>query len=319
MGLTTNLSPSLVGKCIGEEETPLRCLSFPPDMVREVFRYGAVAATSIQSHQRLERGMDLARNLILEHENSDRSFPSGLVIVADELISGRGRFHRIWFAPKGGLWLTTVLVNTLLPVSSGLYTMAAGSAACEAIRTEYPDARVKWVNDVHAKGRKICGILTETMRGPVSGEEYILLGVGINVNNMEFPPELAEVAVSLKQLLGRQVDGARLAVRFLAKLAWNLGLLHFEEKRLLAESDAATLSDPEKFASLLGDRKHLLVANWLSLSDTLGRRVLFGYDVQRQPLFEGVAEGLSGAGCLLIRLPDGSLVSQNSGEIAYLD
>jgi BirA family biotin operon repressor/biotin-[acetyl-CoA-carboxylase] ligase len=263
--------------------------------------------------------MDQAWELVREFENSERSFPSGLVIIANELTGGRGRFRRFWHAPPGGLWMTVVLVNTLLPVSSGLYTLAAGTAAGEAIREEYPEARVKWVNDVHAGGRKICGVLTETRRGPVSGEEYILLGIGINVNNETFPPELEGQAVSLKQLLAGEVDINRLASLFLAKLAWNIGLLHFEETRLLAASDAATLSEPEEFAALLGGRHHLLVDGWLALSDTLGRRVLFGYDVQRQPLFEGVAEGLSAAGSLLIRLPDGSLVSQNSGEIVYLD
>ena len=319
MGLVTALSPTLVEQYIREEEIPLRNLSFPVETVLKVFRYGAMATTSIHRHDRLERGMDAARALIREHENSDRSFPSGLVIVANQLSGGRGRFQRFWHAPPGGLWMTVVLVNTLLPVSSNLYTLATGAAAGEAIREEYPEARVKWVNDVHANGRKICGILTETMRGPVSGEEYILLGIGINVNNETFPPELEGQAVSLKQLLAHEVDINRLAGRFLAKLAWNLGLLHFEEMRLLAESDANSLSDPEEFAALLGQRKHLLVDNWLSLSDTLGRRVLFGYDVQREPMFEGVAEGLGAAGNLLIRLPDGNLVSQNSGEIVYLD
>ncbi len=319
MGLVTALSPTLVEQYIREEEIPLRNLSFPVETVLKVFRYGAMATTSIHRHDRLERGMDAARALIREHENSDRSFPSGLVIIANQLSSGRGRFQRFWHAPPGGLWMTVVLVNTLLPVSSNLYTLATGAAAGEAIREEYPEARVKWVNDVHANGRKICGILTETMRGPVSGEEYILLGIGINVNNETFPPELEGQAVSLKQLVAHEVDINRLAGRFLAKLAWNLGLLHFEEMRLLAESDANSLSDPEEFAALLGKRKHLLVDNWLSLSDTLGRRVLFGYDVQREPMFEGVAEGLSAAGNLLIRLPDGNLVSQNSGEIVYLD
>jgi BirA family biotin operon repressor/biotin-[acetyl-CoA-carboxylase] ligase len=319
MGIVTALSPTLVEQYIREEEIPLRNLSFPVETVLAVFRYGAIATTSIQRHDRLERGMDHARALIREYEESERSFPSGLVIIANQLTSGRGRFQRFWHAPEGGLWMTVVLVNTLLPVSSGLYTLATGTAAGEAIREEYPEARVKWVNDVHANGRKICGILTETMRGPVSGEEYILLGIGVNVNNEEFPPELEKQAVSLKQLLDREVDVNRLAALILAKLAWNIGLLHYEEKRLLAESDAASLSDPDEFASLLGDRKHLLVDNWLSLSDTLGRRVLFGYDVQREPMFEGVAEGLSRAGSLLIRLPDGNLVSQNSGEIVYLD
>ncbi len=319
MGITAPLSPALVAKVIADEEIPRRRLSFPAPLVTEVFRYGAATCTTIHRHAELARGMARAREMIAECERQDRSFASGQVLVVDRLTGSRGRFQRPWHAPAGGLWMTVILVNTLLPVSTGLYTMAAGAAAGEAIAAWYPSARVKWVNDVHAGGRKICGILTETMRGPVSREEYILLGLGINVNNEEFPPELSSQAVSLRQLLGREVDIESLAVLLLAKLAWHLGLLHFEERRLLAESSSATLADPDEYVGFMAGRQHLLVAGWLGLSDTIGRRVLFGYDVQQRPLFEGVAEGVRADGSLLIRLPDGSLACQNSGEIVYLD
>jgi BirA family biotin operon repressor/biotin-[acetyl-CoA-carboxylase] ligase len=319
MGLIAALTPDLVQQLIRAEEIPLRSTLRPTPTVSAVLRFGASVGSVIQRHAQLGRGMDHARRLIAEHEATGRSFPSGLVIVADQLSGGRGRFQRPWHAPEGGLWMTVVLVNTLLPVSSSLYTLAAGAAAAEAIATVHPGARLKWVNDVNINGRKVCGILCESMRGPVSGEEYILLGIGINVNNEAFPPELADQAASLKQLLGREVAVDQLAGRVLAKLVWSIGLLHYEEQQILAMSDAVTLTDPELFEQFLAGHRHPLVDSWLALSDTVGRRVRFGYDVQQKPLFEGVVEGIGCCGNLLLRLEDGSRISQNSGEIVYLD
>ena len=318
MGLS-HLTPELVQQLLRDQERPLRSIDRPPPTVAAVLRFGAPMASTIQHHARLERGMDHARTLIREQETAGRSFPSGLVIVAEQLSGGRGRFQRAWHAPTGGLWMTVVLVNTLMPVSSSLYTLATGIAAAEAIATIHPGARLKWVNDVQIEGRKVCGILCESLHGPVSGEEYILLGIGINVNNDAFPPELAGQAASLKQLLGREIDAGQLAGQVLAKLAWYIGLLHHEEQQFLAASDAATLSDPEQFECFLAGRRHPLVENWLSLSDTVGRRVRFGYDVQQKPLFDGVVADIGCCGNLSIRLDDGNLISQNSGEIVYLD
>jgi BirA family biotin operon repressor/biotin-[acetyl-CoA-carboxylase] ligase len=318
MGITTTLSLARIEQFIREEEIGQRNQSFPLETVLAVFRYGATVGSAIQRHDKLERAMVHAKSLIREHEESDRSFPSGLVITANELTDGRGRFRRYWHAPFGGLWMTVVLVNTLLPASSALYSLAPGVAACETIREDIPGARLKWINDVHVGGRKICGILVETMRG-ASGEEYILLGIGINVNNEQFPKELADLAVSYKQLLDLETDVNRLAVRFLAKLSWNIGLLHYEEEQILAEHGRDALNDPARLAEVLGGSDHLLVKRWRELSDTVGRRVRFGHNVQEQAQFEALVKGINADASLLLELEDGSTVTENSGEIVYLD
>ncbi|MEN8133937.1 MAG: biotin--[acetyl-CoA-carboxylase] ligase [Thermodesulfobacteriota bacterium] len=318
MGVTTTLSAARIEQFIRAEEIGLRNQSFPLETVLAVFRYGAPIASTIQRHDKLERGMAHAKSLILDHEESGCSFPSGLVITANELTDSRGRFRRYWHAPTGGLWMTAVLVNTLLPASTALYSLAPGVAACETIREDIPGARLKWINDVHVGGRKICGILVETMRG-ASGEEYILLGVGINVNNEQFPKELADLAVSYKQLLGYEMDVNRLAVRFLAKLSWNIGLLHYEEERILAEHGRDALDDPARLAEVLGGKDHLLVKRWRQLSDTEGRRVRFGHNVQEKPQFEATVKAINGDASIILELDDGSTVTENSGEIVYLD
>lgn len=318
MGITTPLSSTRIEQFIRAEEISLRNQSFPLETVLAVFRYGAPVASNIQHHDKLERGMAHAKSLIDQHEKSGHSFPSGLVITANELTDSRGRFHRLWHAPSGGLWMTVVLVNTLLPSSTALYSLASGVAACETIIEDIPEARLKWINDVHVAGRKICGILVETMRG-ASGEEYILLGIGINVNNVQFPRELTDLAVSYKQLLDYELDVNRLAVRLLAKLSWNIGLLHYEEAQILAAHGRDSLNDPARLTEVLGGSDHLLVKRWRELSDTVGRRVSFGHNVQEQPQFEATVKDISSNASIILELEDGSIVTENSGEIVYLD
>jgi len=319
MGITTTLSAARIEQLIREDEINKRNQDFPLETVLAVFRYGATVASEIQRFDKLERGMSHAKTLIGEYEDSNRSFPSGLVITANELTDGRGRFNRLWHAPAGGLWLTVFLVNTLLPASSALYSLAPGVAACETILEDIPEARLKWINDVHVGGRKICGILVETMRGAVSGEEYILLGIGLNINNERFPRELAGLAVSYKQLLDIESDINLIAARFLAKLAWNIGLLHYEEERILAEHGAEALGDPARLSEVFTDSDHLLVKRWRELSDTVGRRVVFGHNVQEQPQFEARVKDINSDASLVLELNDGSIVTENSGEITYLD
>ena len=169
------LTPDYIKQIIHEEEVPLRSSSFGPEITQLVFRYGGVVGSVIKQHSQISRGADYARQLILAAEEENKSFHSGTVILADEMIHSKGRFKRYWHAPKGGLWMTLALVNTLLPESSLLLPMAAGVACCEVLRHYGVEAHIKWVNDTLVDNRKISGILTETFTGPHSSEEYILI------------------------------------------------------------------------------------------------------------------------------------------------
>lgn len=304
MGITP-LTPLLVKHIITTQELPTRAQRFSLRDSTAIFRYGAVVGSIIEHHRQLDRGMDLARRLIEEHEGQGKSFASGTVILADQLHDGQGRFHRPWHAPAGGLWMTLVLVNTLLPETSRLLPLAAGVAVCELLTAHGLPASLKWVNDVLVDGRKISGTLVETLRGSRSGEEYILIGTGINVNNTEFPPELQETAISLKGSLSVEADTTMLAAGLLAKLAWNIGLLHFVEQQRMHGEDQ--------------DSVHPLIGRWRELTDMTGRLVLFGHDVQKNPLFEARVMGIADDGSLLLKLPDGHIVSEVSGELIYLD
>jgi len=304
------LTPELVRRIILEEEIPLRCRSLPADIVDTVFRYGSIIGSVMEVHRQLKRGMDRARDIIRRAERDDLSLASGTTILAGEMTDSRGRFQRTWHAPTGGLWLTVLIADTLLPEHGRLYPLAAGAACCETLRHYNIPAFIKWVNDVHVKGKKIAGILTTSETGPVHGENYVLIGIGINANNDALPPELEKTATSIRQEIGANVDLNHLAARLLAKLAWSIGLLHHEEqKQLVSKGVTPTVTQG----------RHPLLDLWKRLSDIQGRRVLFGFDVQEKPLFRAVAQGIDANGSLLLKLDDGSITVENSGEIIYLD
>jgi BirA family biotin operon repressor/biotin-[acetyl-CoA-carboxylase] ligase len=296
----------LLRRFVQEHELPLRSRSYG-EMAAVVLRYGAFVGSEIRRFSVLARAMEYARDYITAMEESDRSVASGTVIVADSLSHPRGRFSRPWFAPPGGLWGCLIHANTLLPPSRSLLPLAVGVACCEAIRQEgATDARLRWVNDVLIGGRKVAGFLIRSFLGPRRCDEYDLIGFGINLNNCTFPEELRDSAVALADVLGRPVDITRFQLTFLAKLTWNLGLLYYEEAGLLRQ---------DGFSGPQGE--HLLLARWKEMSDTIGRKVIFGRDVLADPLYEARVTGLQDDGALVLQLADGSSLVEVSGEIRY--
>ena len=318
MTSSKKLTPEHIRQLIEREEIPLRSRTFERETVEAVLRYGAVVSSVIKHYPNIPRGMDRARQLIQNAEENNQSFYSGTVILADEMLQSKGRFKRSWHAPKGGLWLTLIMVNTLLPESNLLVPMAAGVACCEVLRDLGVSAHIKWVNDVLADNRKISGILTETFTGTYSGEEYVLIGIGINVNNDIFPAELEDNSTSIKSCLNKEVSLQETGARLLIKLRWNIGLLYYEEARHLDVHGGIAKREGLQSEDVLGN-DHMLLQSYKSLTDIFNRRVLFGFDVQENPQFEATVVDLDSSGGLILELDDSTRIIQHSGEIIYLD
>lgn len=275
----------------------------------EIIRYGAFVGSVIECHEQLPRAMDHARSLINTAAAAGRSIASGTVVLADEMSRCKGRFSRTWHAPKGGVWGCMVFANTLLPQWRSFIPLTAGIACCEVVREIYGlQSHIRWVNDVLVEGRKLAGFLVESYTDPAHGEEFALVGFGINLNNSSFPAELEGTAISLGQILERDIDLSEFTALFLARLAFNFGILYHEEAQEL------------RGGSFSGHQGcHLLLDRWLHLSDTLGKRVLYGFDVMTAPQYQAVVMGLDPAGGLILRLPDGQVKTEYCGEIRYLD
>ncbi|MCD6551782.1 biotin--[acetyl-CoA-carboxylase] ligase [Thermotoga sp.] len=139
-------------------------------------------------------------------ENFSR-YPDGTVVVALEQTSGYGRNKRRWHSPRGGLWFS-VLFKPRKRVELVFYTKVFSVAIVKTLETLKVRAGIKWPNDVYIYGRKLAGILTE---GIFEGKKpmAIVVGVGMNVNN-EIPDELKTRAISLEEILGKEVSLMRL-------------------------------------------------------------------------------------------------------------
>ena len=141
-------------------------------------------------------------------ELGDKGFPEGTVAVADEQTSGRGRFARRWEAEPLSSLLFSILLRPVFLNRDEVFilTFSASVAVAEAIEiVTGVKTELKWPNDVLIHGRKACGILLES---DFEGEKlnYVVIGIGLNVNQAVFPDEIKTKAVSLSMAAGRSFD-----------------------------------------------------------------------------------------------------------------
>ena len=128
-----------------------------------------------------------------------RQKAEGCVILAECQTRGKGRQGRSFYSPRGtGIYMSLILDPSREQSRPALITTAAAVAVSEAIE-EVTGKRtgIKWVNDVFADGKKVCGILTEgAFDGQSERLKYAVLGIGINVCPPEtgFPDELSDIA-----------------------------------------------------------------------------------------------------------------------------
>lgn len=120
-----------------------------------------------------------------------------IAVVADKQSAGRGRLGRTFESPEGtGVYLSVAFKPDFDLDKALFITMAAAVATCRAIeKVAGVSPKIKWVNDLYYKDKKICGILTEAISNFETGKiDGIIIGIGINCFPNSFPPELAAIA-----------------------------------------------------------------------------------------------------------------------------
>ena len=134
-------------------------------------------------------------------ESPPQKIKEGLVISTAHQTKGRGKPGREWISPAGKNLLFSVLIKPpIAPSKAPLITQTACRSVAAVLKKHGIESHFKRPNDILVKGKKICGILVETgTRG--SKLEYVIIGVGLNVNAS--PPELEGSAVSMKEAGGR--------------------------------------------------------------------------------------------------------------------
>ncbi len=212
--------------------------------------------------------------------------PHGSVYLADAQGAGRGRGVHTWSSPAGsGLYVSVLLRPALAPGEALWFSLAAGMAAMIAVRaTTGLEADLRWPNDLLFGAQKVGGILTE-MHAEPTRVRYLVIGIGINVHQPEFPPELADVATSLAIEGGRTTRSA-LLVELLTALDAETSALAGEAPGYAQQSLVARLE---------------AASSWMR-----GKAVVVD---EGQPgagsSFAGVTEGLNEQGFLQVRTASG--------------
>jgi BirA family biotin operon repressor/biotin-[acetyl-CoA-carboxylase] ligase len=206
--------------------------------------------------------------------------PDGLVVVTDHQRAGRGRLGRTWTAPPGASLLVSVLLRPELRADERhVVVVAAALAMAEAIATTTGvTADLKWPNDLLVGERKLAGILAE------AAGDAVVVGIGVNLDWPEIPPELVGIATACNLEGGRPTSREDLLAAFLARYAVRL-----------TDLDATRNEYRKKLA-------------------TLGRRVRV-----EQPggTIVATAVDIDAAGRLLLDV-DGSIVSIAAGDVVHL-
>lgn len=217
--------------------------------------------------------------------------PHGSVFVAERQTGGKGRLGRAWVSPPGtGIWMSVLLRPAIAPSEVPQITLITGLAVCRAIRAcTGCEALIKWPNDIVIGSKKVCGILTE-MAAEEDRINYIVAGIGINVNTESFPEELAKKATSLFMETGMHISRSALVRTILQELENCYD--HF-----LTEVTADLLTPYRKFCVSLNR----------SVTVTRGNPPV--------PV-TGTAVDISSNGELVVRTPGGTLLYVNSGEVA---
>ncbi len=110
--------------------------------------------------------------------------------------------------------MSIVLKPNISPMVAPRATLIGAAAVYTALKDMGISVGIKWPNDIVINGKKICGILTE-MNAEIERVNYVIMGIGINVNMESFPDELKEKATSLKNELGNEVDRKKLVANIL--------------------------------------------------------------------------------------------------------
>lgn len=220
---------------------------------------------------------------------ADRHDSHGVVVIAEQQKSGRGRQKRKWLSPKGGVWLSVVLKPEIPTSKITLLPFVAALAACDVIKAVGLDARLKWPNDVMISGKKVAGILLD-ISAEAEQVNYAVIGIGINANidSAAISARLDGVKItSISDELGRSVSRLDLVKTLLENL--ERYYLELEKRGAVA-----------------------ILQKWKKNSDMLGRKVTV---TQNNGTVQGVAVDIKDDGSLLLRTADGD-VNVVSGVIS---
>jgi len=227
----------------------------------------------------------------LAMEAAVQGAPEGTVIIAETQTGGKGRLGRTWISPRGNLYFSVVLRPQIPTHKAPLITLVGAVAVASAIRTYCSiPATIKWPNDIFISGKKVAGLLTEMSAEP-DRIRHIALGIGVDVNMelQELPPDVRMHATTLAHEAGRAIDRKPLLQQILRDLE------HWYRIFLTSEGE--------------------VLKEWEKLNMTIGCRVTIS---NAGEVFEGLAQGIDHEGRLLVTLDDHTTRIVAAGDVTIV-
>lgn len=221
-----------------------------------------------------------------------RGAAEGLGVVARRQTAGRGRFGRTWVSEKdAGLFFSLVLRPQIEMRYLPLVTLMSAVAVHDALEALYAiDCDIKWVNDIHIRGKKICGILAETVDMPQG--LAIVVGIGINLKSTNFPIEIAETATAIESETGSPPDAEILLQKLTFFLAQFYAILQ-------GAGGAEKIREEWTRRSSYADGKRVRVA------------------LENETIF-GTTRGIEENGALRVALDTGEIRTIHAGDVEQL-
>ena len=213
----------------------------------------------------------------------------GTLIITERQSAGKGRLGREWFSPVGGIWLSIILYPQLSPSYISRITLMTAVAVVKAIKVcTQIESQIKWPNDILINEKKVCGILTE-MSAELDIINWVVVGIGINVNvdHRDFPEDIQENTISLKETSGKEISRVKLVQTFLQEFE-----KYYESLKR------------KEFSSILKE--------WKLYSHTLGKKIRVDMG---ERIIIGKAVDIYEEGALILKKEDGELVEIISGTI----
>lgn len=219
---------------------------------------------------------------------ADKGALEGTLVISEAQTKGRGRKGRTWFSPsKGGIYISLILRPRVSPAEAPKFTLLTAVAIAETLLSVIPlNIQIKWPNDILVGRKKIAGILTE-MSSEMDAVNYIVVGLGLNVNTPKFPDEIEDIATSILIETGKAFPRVRLIREYLKRYE--------------------VLYDICKKAGFAP-----IIDRWKDLSNIIGKKVEVEV-IGNQ--FTGEALDIDGDGALILKDNQGGLHRIISGDI----
>lgn len=198
----------------------------------------------------------------------------GVVVFAEEQTAGKGRLGRSWKANPGENLTFSLLLRPKVPADAiNLLPLYVAVAVAQAIeRATGLKVECKWPNDLLVNGKKVAGILIEASLQQ-NLVEYVVIGLGINVNQMQFPPDLLQRATSLKLESSKEIDRVHLFKEILGSLESN-------------------------YRASLTNGLQSVIPSWLNRAPMINKPITVS---QQGTIIAGVVKGLSNDGGIIVQ------------------